>query len=172
MKRLILALFLLVAAPALAAPALAAPTPPNGFSPQAGTVPGFRFQQLDGTEDSIDPYLGQKVLIVNFWATWCPPCVKEMPSLDKLAGILPKDKYRVFAVAMQKEVPEVEGFFKRANIQNLKPFLDPQMMGARAFGLRGVPATVIIGPNGMIGRVDGEQDWASPQMVEWLKSLS
>ncbi len=170
MKILLLAL-LLVALPAFAATAPVAP--PAKFTPQLGNVSAYRFQTLKGEPLSLDPYLSQRVLIVNFWATWCPPCVKELPSLDKLATLLPADKFKIITIAQQNEVAEVSGYFKRSGLKNLPQYYDPAMQGSRAFGMRGLPTTIIIDRNGIIiGRVEGDLDWATPETVAWLKGLS
>ena len=167
---LLFAFALLCTFPAVAAqPGL---QPPAKFQAQAGSMPGYRFQTLAGEQLSLDPYLAQKVLIVNFWATWCPPCVKELPSLDKLATLLPADRFKVVTIAQQNETAEVSGYFKRSGLKNLPQYIDPAMQASRAFGMRGLPTTIIIDGNGqIIGRVEGDLDWAAPEVVAWLKTL-
>ena len=112
------------------------------------------------------------MLVVNFWATWCPPCVKELPSLDRLAAAVPSDKVKIITIAQQAEIAEVSGYFKRSGLKNLTQYIDPAMQGGRAFNMRGLPTTFIIGSSGqIIGRVEGDIEWDSPDIVAWLKSL-
>lgn len=168
-KITLFALLMMLTLPALAAP----PAPPARFQPLGTSAPSFRYQTIDGVEETLDPFYGQKVIILNFWATWCPPCVKEMPSLEKLATLLPASKYKVVTVAIQTEKAEVSGFFKRQGFKTLLPNIDPTMTSTRAFGLRGLPSTIIIDSNGkVLGRVDGELDWAAPEVVSWLQSVN
>ena len=169
MRFLLLALLTLTALPA---PAAEPAAPPPKFHAQPQAVPGYRYQAIDGTAASLDPYLTQKVLVVNFWATWCPPCVKELPSLDRLAAALPHDRFQVIAVAQQTETAEVIGYFRRASIRTLQPFMDPNLGAGRAFGLRGLPTTIIVNGDGQIvGRVEGDIEWDAPGVVAWLKTL-
>lgn len=169
MKRFaLIALFALISSTALAQIA----APPPKFRPGGGPAAGVRYETIDGAEQSLNPYLGQTALVVNFWATWCPPCVKEMPSLDKLSTALKGTNIKVIAIAVQTETAEVTGFFKRAKLQNLTPYMDRQMIAGRAIGMRGLPTTVLINSEGqIIGRVEGDIDWAEPSTVAWIKGI-
>lgn len=169
MKKALLALILSV----LATTAMAQAAPRNFVAMNRPAPSGFIFQDINDKEMSIDPYLGQSVMIINFWATWCPPCVKEMPGLEKLAATLDKNKYRVITIAVQNEKADITGFFKRQNITHLPTYMDPKMTGGRYFGLRGLPSTVIINSGGhIVGMVQGELDWAAPETIDWIKSIN
>ena len=173
MKRLLLlALLAFSASPAMAQVGTQAIAPPAKFVPAPGMVGTFMFEDLKGVEQSIMPYVGQSVLVVNFWATWCPPCVKEMPSLDRLAALTKGTNIRVFAIAEQAEIAEVSGFFTRAKIATLTPYIDRKMQAGHAVPMRGLPTTIIIDSGGrMIGHVEGDLDWAAPDVVAWIRSI-
>ena len=92
----------------------------------------------------INEYKG-KLLLLNFWATWCEPCKEEMPSLDKLQVNPELDKIKIFAINIGKEtLDKVNKFFVDLNIKNFEPYFDPPTTLAKKFSLRGVPTTILI----------------------------
>tara|TARA_A100001011_G_scaffold395787_1_gene491811 strand:- start:3840 stop:4313 length:474 start_codon:yes stop_codon:yes gene_type:complete len=98
-----------------------------------------------------------KIMILNFWATWCAPCKKEMPSLDKLSLYF-KDKILIFPINLEKpNKKKTTKFFKDLEILNLNIFYDPEFKLAKKFKMRGLPTTILIDKNGMeFGRIIGE----------------
>lgn len=139
----------------------------------AGTeLPEFEFQTADGTVRTIKDYAGRGV-VLNFWATWCAPCVREMPALAKLAGlvgaevaVLPLSSDRGGAAAVAK-------YFAEKEIKGLPVLLDPRGAAARAFGARGIPTTILIDAHGRErGRYEGAAEWASPEAVAAVKALA
>ena len=125
-------------------------------------APDAAFQYGDH-DMSLADFRGKTVL-VNFWATWCPPCLKELPSLDTLQGELGSDKFEVVAVAADPKGPEVAGeFLDRLNIKNLKLYTDQRLRLASSVGGASVlPVSVLYDSRGNeIGRLTGEADWAS-----------
>lgn len=105
-----------------------------------------------------------KVLLVNFWATWCAPCREEMPSLDALQGALGGDDFQVLTVASGRNPPPaIDRFFEEEGIANLPKLMDPRQQLARAFGVAGLPVSVLIDRDGReVARLIGDADWNSP----------
>ena len=127
------------------------------------------FEDFSGNKTNLNSYRG-KLVILNFWATWCSPCKKEMPSLDSLSLDNNFKNLEIFAVNM--EVPnkiKTEKFFKNLNIKNLKIFFDENLNFVKEFNLRGVPTTIIINKKGEeFARIIGEADFQDKKFVKWL----
>ena len=121
------------------------------------------FQLADGKgEKTLDAYKGKHVL-VNFWATWCAPCRKEMPMLSALQDEFGGKKFEVVTIATGRNTPAgIKKFFEEANIDNLPAYQDPKQSLASQMGVFGLPITVIMDPKGKeIARLRGDADWAS-----------
>jgi thiol-disulfide isomerase/thioredoxin len=127
---------------------------------------------LDGKEVRISDFRG-RVVLLNFWATWCAPCIREMPSLDRLQAELGHD-VDVLAVSEDSGGGEaVTRFLAKTPVQSLTFYLDEQKHLARAFEARGLPTTFIIDQDGRIrARLDGAAEWDSPEMATLLRSLA
>ncbi|PIB23236.1 hypothetical protein BFP76_09480 [Amylibacter kogurei] len=136
-------------------------------------VTDIAFLDADESPIHLGEFIG-KTIVLNFWATWCAPCVAEMPSLDKLQATLGSDEFKVITVAAGRNpLPMIEKFFERENLTNLPKYRDPKMTFASAMGVRGLPVTVIINPNGNeIARANGEAVWDSPEMITLLRKIS
>ncbi len=120
------------------------------------------FQDESGGEKSLADYQGKYVL-VNFWATWCAPCRKEMPSLSALQAEFAGDRFEVVTIASGRNPPAaMEKFMSEAGIENLPLYRDPKMGLSRAMGVLGLPISVILNPEGQeIARLQGDADWHS-----------
>lgn len=115
---------------------------------------------------------GGKVLLVNFWATWCAPCVKEMPALDRLNAKLGGKDFQVIAVNQERNGPKVAKPFVEKQGWKLPLYLDAATAFYRDAKLRGLPTTIIIGKNGQeLGRVEGEVVWDSPAVEKMVQDL-
>lgn len=103
------------------------------------------------------------LLVVNFWATWCAPCRKEMPQLSQLQEDLGGDDFQVVTIATGRNpLPAMRDFFDEIGVENLPLYRDPNQTLARDFGVLGLPATLILNADGEeIGRLLGEADWSS-----------
>ena len=121
----------------------------------------------------INEYKG-KLLILNFWATWCEPCKEEMPSLDKLQANSELDKIKIFAINIGKEnLDKVDKFFVDLNIKNLEPYFDPPITLAKIFSLRGVPTSILINKEGQeFARVIGSIDFEDKNFINWIKKYN
>ena len=127
------------------------------------------FEDFLGNEINLKDYQG-KLLIINFWATWCAPCKKEMPSLDSLYKDKNFKNLQVFAVNMeQPNTLKTKNFFDDLNIQNLEIFFDRNLNFVKEFKLRGVPTTVLINKKGEeFARIIGEVNFKDKKFLEWL----
>ena len=127
------------------------------------------FEDFSGNEINLNQYNG-KLVIINFWATWCAPCKKEMPSLDKLYQVKNFKNLQVFAVNMeQPNIQKTKNFFLDLDIKKLEIFFDSNLNFVKEFKLRGVPTTILINKNGEeFARVIGAIDFQDKKFVSWL----
>lgn len=132
-------------------------------------APPTVFTDLEGKLTSLADLKGTPV-VVNLWATWCQPCLKEMPSLDRLQAAL-AGRIVVAAVSQDRAgAKRVLPFVARMGLKNLKIYLDPQADLAHALHVRGLPTSVILDARGeLVGRVEGGAEWDSAAMLAVLK---
>ncbi len=176
----------LALAPAFAEPRSAAaadPAPPlkgafgENFTLLDPPVPAplEAFTDLAGTPVRLADFEG-RVVLLNFWATWCGPCVREMPSLDRLQARLGDRALSVVAVSIDRAGIEViRPFAKRLGLTHLGLYHDPQGALFRAFGVTGLPATFLIGRDGgILGAYAGPAEWDAPEpraLIEFYLDL-
>ena len=127
------------------------------------------FEDFSGDEINLNNYPG-KLIIVNFWATWCTPCKKEMPSLDRLYQESSFKNLQIFAVNMeQPNILKTKKFFSDLNIKKLEIYFDRNLNFVKEFKLRGVPTTILINKKGEeFARIIGEFDFQNKKFVKWL----
>jgi thiol-disulfide isomerase/thioredoxin len=115
-----------------------------------------------------------KILIINLWAPWCVPCLKEMPALDRLAARLPEKDFAVIAVAKDSVgASPAKAVFDKMALKRLKLYLDPDDRLAPEVGARGFPTTLILGADGApLAYREGAADWDSDAMVATLDELA
>ena len=118
----------------------------------------------------LDRYKGNLILL-NFWATWCAPCKKEMPSLDLLQENQELDNLRIFTINIGKDsVPKALDFFEDLKIKNLKLYFDNPETLAKKLSLRGIPTSVLINKEGEeFARIIGSTDFSKEEFINWLK---
>ena len=109
------------------------------------------------------------IMILNFWATWCAPCRREMPSLERLTHKHPEIK--VYAINMEKPNKlKAQDFFKFIGVLSLDIYFDPKLELVKQFKMRGLPTSILIDKNGMeFGRVVGEIDFTDANFIKLLK---
>ena len=130
------------------------------------------WQDREGNTVSLADFAG-KVVVLNFWATWCPPCRAEMPSIDRLAGEMGGEDLEVVALSTDRfGVEKVVDFFEEINVQNLAVHQDRAGAVARRAGALGLPVTVILDREGReVARVTGEAEWDAPVVKAILQRL-
>ncbi len=115
-----------------------------------------------------------KYLLVNFWATWCAPCRREMPSLDRLEAQAGNARFAVIGVATGRNaLPAMKKFLDEAGVRHITLLRDPQQQFARSVGILGLPATLILDPDGReIARMIGDAEWDGPEALALIAALS
>ncbi len=129
-------------------------------------VPAIRFQDGTGRPMGLADFRG-RVVLLNVWATWCPPCRKEMPSLDRLQLKLGGPDFEVVALSIDHEgVAAVQQFYKEVGIRALKIYIDPTTDAAGRLGILGIPGTLLIDRRGQeLGRALGPAEWDSAEAI-------
>ncbi len=127
------------------------------------------FEDFEGNTINLKEYKS-KIYILNFWATWCAPCKKEMPSLDKLHK---NDNIEVFAINVEeKNKNKTKKFFKDLDIKNLSIYFDPELELTKSLSLRGLPTTIILNQDKKeVARIIGEVDFNDFSLINWLLDI-
>jgi len=134
-------------------------------SPQNFTLP-----LLSGGSASLTSYRGNVVLL-NFWATWCPPCRYEMPSMETLYQRFKNQGFEILAVDLGEDTNTVRQFIQ-SHRYTFPVMLDTDSSIGSIYGIRGIPTTYIIDRRGMIiGVVNGAIDWSTPQVIAAFDAL-
>jgi len=130
----------------------------------------FSLKTLGGKRVSLEDYRG-KVILLNFWATWCGPCRMEMPSMEKLWQDFREEDFVILAIDLQEEGKLVSSFMKERNLSFPVP-LDAKGNVARSYGVRGIPTTFFLNPKGeIIGKAVGARDWANEESFRLIRQL-
>ncbi|MEL7471359.1 MAG: TlpA disulfide reductase family protein [Pseudomonadota bacterium] len=130
------------------------------------------FRDQYGNEVTLQDYEG-KVVVLNFWATWCPPCRAEMPSIDRLSADMAGPDVEVLALSTDRfDVERVVAFFDEIEVETLRVLQDRRGKVARKAGVLGLPVTVILDREGReIARLQGEAEWDSPEVKAILTRI-
>ena len=138
--------------------------------PHAQPSPTLDLADLQGQRWSTERLKG-RVVVLNFWATWCPPCKEELPSLQTLHEMGGGDPL-VLGVNVRENASRVRRYLEATGL-GFPVVLDPQAELARRFGVTAFPTTLLIGPDGRVRwRVVGEVDWAGAEAGRWIAELS
>ena len=114
------------------------------------------------------------LILLNFWATWCAPCKKEMPSLDILQNHNSLDNLKIFPINVgQDDVKKALSFYKDLEIKNLELYFDSPITLAKKFKLRGIPTSILINKDGYeFARIIGSIDFEDQKFIDWLSSYN
>jgi len=129
---------------------------------------------LDNKDEEVNiQNLDSKLIILNFWATWCEPCKEEMPSLNRLQVNTNLKNLKIFPINIGKEsLNKVNNFFNDFAIDNLEPYFDNTSTLAKTFSLRGLPTTIFLNSKGEeIARIIGSVNFDDKNFINWLKNL-
>ncbi len=128
----------------------------------------LKFKDLNLQEVDLTNKKGN-IMILNFWATWCAPCRREMPSLEKLTHVYPEIK--VFAINMEKPNKlKAQDFFKFIGVLSLDIYFDPELKLVKQFKMRGLPTSILIDKDGReFGRIVGEIDFTDKNFIKLMK---
>ena len=164
---------------------LGQPDAPAGGAPKGVVAVGldkFRYMEplkpvpdlafLDGEGRRVDlSEFKDKLVLLNLWATWCAPCVKEMPALDRLQAQLGGPGFHVLALSVDRGgKDQVQPFYQRIGVKNLDLYLDPSSASMQTLKLRGLPTTLLVDQEGReLGRIEGAVEWDSPEVVAFLR---
>lgn len=134
-----------------------------------GEAPDFELTDGEGKKVSLRSQRGHPVLL-NFWATWCPPCAEEMPSMERLASALESSDIRTMAVSVDENWDLVKKFFARGT--HLGILLDPTREVPKRFGTEKFPETFLIDAQGRVRHYFiSTRDWSRPEVIACLESL-
>ncbi len=152
----------------------AAPVPlssqPFSFLDQPAAVPQLTFVDDSERPVSLADFKGRPVLL-NIWATWCLPCRKEMPSLDRLQAKFDPAKFLVLTLSIDRAgIPAVKKFYTDLGLKSLGVYVDRSSAALHRLGLIGIPGTLLINADGQeIGRKLGPAEWDSPEVIALLR---
>ena len=131
------------------------------------------FKDIDSNNLNLEDFEG-KLILLNFWATWCLPCKEEMPSLDKLQIDKRLDNLKILPINIgQENLEKSKIFYQKLNIKNLEIYYDPSVKIASKFLLRGLPTTIVINKKGQeIARIIGLIDFNNEEFINWIKKFN
>jgi thiol-disulfide isomerase/thioredoxin len=139
-------------------------SPPREMAP-------FRFVDEKGVEHGLTEFRGHYVLL-NLWASWCVPCVSEMPALNNLSKTYDSGKLQVLALSEDREgVSVIRPFFTRHSIDNLAVYADPNGRAPFILQVHGLPTTILVNPDGFeVARLEGPADWSKDDIISFLRA--
>jgi peroxiredoxin len=134
-------------------------------------VPNFAFPDINGKQISLADYRG-RVVLINVWATWCPPCGQEMPSMQRLYEKFKGENFEILAVSIDSEGREVVAPFMRKMNLTFPALLDPGETIIPLYGITGVPESFIVDKDGiLVEKIVGPLNWATPEVFSLFKDL-
>tara|TARA_Y100001934_G_scaffold283023_1_gene399987 strand:+ start:30515 stop:31105 length:591 start_codon:yes stop_codon:yes gene_type:complete len=136
-------------------------------------VPDVKIINGNGDEINLSNLYGKKLLAIHFWATWCIPCIKELPTLEMLGSRINNEKFLIVPISVDRGKPgKIKIFYNDIDIINLQIFMDKQMAAARLFRISGIPTTILINEHGYeIARVIGDRDWSESNIISLIQNL-
>lgn len=138
----------------------------------AQPVAALQFAGGGGQLIRLEDFRG-KVVLLNVWATWCPPCRKEMPTLDRLQAALGGPAFEVLALSIDHAgIDAVKAFYRDIGLKHLRVYVDPSSQAMTALNVLGIPTTLLLDPEGHeLARLTGTKEWDSPEILALLKEI-
>lgn len=135
-------------------------------------APDFQLEDMDGEKYSLESYRG-KVVILNFWATWCPPCRREIPSMEALHQAFRDEAFAILAINEWETEDHVFAFMGQLPVEPGFPILlDLDSAVATSFGVKGLPTTLLLDPQGrIVYRAVGGRDFDHPEVKKTIRAL-
>ena len=135
-------------------------------------APDFELQDMDEEPHRLDQYRG-KVILLNFWATWCPPCRREMPSMERLHLSMAEDDFMVIAINQMEDMDHVFAYTGQLDVDPTFTILfDTNSEVSRTYEAKGLPTTYLIDKQGMIRyRAIGGREFDHPEVVRLIEEL-
>jgi thiol-disulfide isomerase/thioredoxin len=152
---------------------VASPAQAFNFVPsEPKPAPALSFLDAAGNEVSLEDFRG-KVVILNLWATWCAPCRKEMPGLDRLQAALGEDGLVVLPLSLDRgEIGQIEAFYDEVGLTTLAIWRDPKAAAGRALGAYGLPTTLVLDRDGReVGRLLGPAEWDGAAAMTLIRAV-
>ena len=141
------------------------------FLPAPKEIPELTFKDAAGQPVALSAFRG-KLVLLTLWATWCPYCARELPTLDNLQDALGKEKFMVLPISVDKEGSGFVKKYLQEKSLNLPTYSDSRNTIGKIMGSRGIPCSFLIDQSGrQIGFISGETDWAAPESIELLKAF-
>jgi len=143
------------------------------FPKIGGAFPELEMRSLSGEKVNSRQFFADKVVVFNVWATWCPPCRKEMPDLIRLSKILPDEKFLVIGLVTDSNEEDVKAYVRKHGV-SFPTFWDRggSTIGGPLLGAHRYPETFVLNRSGtVIEKVTGAFPWSDPEMVEILNSI-
>lgn len=134
-------------------------------------LPDIEFQNANDKPTKLSAFRG-KALLINFWATWCTPCVKEMPSLDRLQAAIPRDRFVVLPLSIDgASKPKVAPFYRDQKLTQLRIYFDKGRNAMQALNVTLLPTSILVDPSGReLGRIEGDADWDMPESIALMSA--
>jgi thiol-disulfide isomerase/thioredoxin len=150
------------------------PSPKPRFSftllDQPHPLPELRFGDGDGRVLTFTDFR-RKTVLLNIWATWCAPCIREMPALDRLQAKLAGPDFEVVALSIDYGgLPAVKDFYQKFGLKSLGIYVDKTAKARRDLNIVGIPTTLLVDRNGQeVGRTTGPEEWDHPDVVKFIR---
>ncbi len=139
----------------------------------ATKLPNFSFTDKNGKKRNIAEFKG-KIILINFWATWCLPCIEELPQLDQLEELFGAENLAVIPISIDQAlgVDELKNFYKKHQIKNLAIFQDKEMRAYESINSFGIPTSVLVDRQMRAHlKVSGYLNWLDPEFVNLINTI-
>ena len=145
----------------------------NFVTAERRPAPEISFLNRDGETVTLADFAG-KVVVLNLWATWCAPCRREMPALDRLQAEYGGDDFEVVALSQDRgdALDKILEFYEEVGVEHLAVYRDPKAGSAREMRAPGLPTTVVLDRAGQeVGRVLGDAEWDGEEAIQLIEAL-